>query len=217
MNLLDFIREEDIDELEIYNKRVGLKVLEGAIDEIDIPENVKRQLQAIIGTQLHKDKVGSLLEKIVEARRAINTSYKDNGVREVFESNEKIIYLLKPCNTESDFNSFILTISGIIDADLQKFTSYVIVPPSLRGSINIYELYLNTIHGSGTYNPVIIQNLKDISVLRSKKFPTHFDTPVWKQKVEALGFQFPVNDWQGLSCKCLEIYFESLINILATF
>ncbi|MCM3675028.1 hypothetical protein M3699_14315 [Peribacillus simplex] len=217
MNLLELFREEDIEELQIHEKRIGLYVLERAIDRMDMPEKVKQQLQYVISSQLHKDKIGSILEKIVEARRAINTHYKANGVREVFESNEKVIYLLNPCNTESDFNSFILTISSIIDTDLSKFNSHVTIPPGLRGSINIYELYLNNTHGSGGFNSNIIQNLKDINILRSKKFPTHLDTPVWKEKVQELGFEFPVKDWKGLSSKCLEIYLESLTNILATF
>jgi hypothetical protein len=217
VNLLELFEEEDIEELEIQHKRIGLKVLQRAIVKMELPEKVKLQLETVLVSQLHKDKVGTIVEQIVETRRAINTNYKALSVKEVFESNEKVIYLLKPCNTESDFNNFILILAGIIDKDLPKFSNYVTLPDDIKGSINAFEQYLKDTHGEGGFNPNIVKNLRDIMTLRSKKFPTHSDTPDWIKKVNNLGFDFPVNDWQGLSFKCLELYLESLTNINLTF
>ncbi|WOI40127.1 MULTISPECIES: hypothetical protein [Bacillus] len=217
MNLLELFEEEDIEELEIQHKRIGLKVLQRAVEKMTLSGKVKQQLQIVLISQLHKDKVGTIVEEIVEARRAINTNFKAIRVKEVFESNEKVIYLLKPCNTESDFNNFILILAGIIDKDLPKFNNIVTLPDDRKGSINAFEQYLKDTYGEGGFNQNIIQNLRDIMVLRSKKFPTHSDTPDWIKKVNTLGFDFPVNDWGGLSFKCLELYLESLTNIKITF
>lgn len=217
MNLLELFEEEDIEELEIQHKRIGLKVLQRAVMKMNLPEKVEQQLQVVLSSQLHKNKVETIVQEIVESRRAINTYFKANSIKEVFESNEKVIYLLKPCNNESDFNNFILTLAGIIDKDLPKFSELVTLPEDVKGSINAFEQYLKDLHGMGGFNQNIIQNLRVIMTLRSQKFPTHSDTPGWKKKVNALGFDFPVKDWQGLSFKCLELYLESLTNIKTTF
>ncbi|PGT57943.1 hypothetical protein [Bacillus thuringiensis] len=217
MNLLELLEEEDIEELEIQHKRIGLKVLQRAVGKMELPEKVKQQLQAVLSSQLHKNKIETIVQEIVEVRRGINTHYKAIRVEQVFESNEKVIYLLKPCNDESEFNNFILTLAGIIDKDLSKFYDMVELAVDKKGSINAFEQYLKDKHGEGGFSPNIIQNLRDIMSLRSKKFPTHSDTPGWKKKVNELGFDFPVSDWKGLSFKCLELYLESLTNIKTTF
>lgn len=216
MNLRDLFEDNDFEELAIEHSRIGLKVLERAIVKSELSDTIKKQLQDILNSQLQKEKIRAFLEKIVETRRFLNLRFKADGIDNAYSSNEKIIYLLKPCNDEADFNNLIMVLSGIIDADLMCFKEHVVLPKGKTGSISAFEEYLNNTLGEGGYNQVIIKNLRDILVLRSKKFPTHVDSTDWIKKVKSLGFVYPINDWQSLGFKCIELYFESIANTLVT-
>jgi len=212
MSILHFLDDSDFDEL-VINSRIGIKLIDRALEQSELPENVKSQIKSILNNQMQKEKIQTIVERIIEVRRSLNMLFKNQSIK-AFESNESVIYLLKPCLKEDDFNNLILIMSGIIEKDLTEFKDVVTLPSGQNGSISAYNEYFKTQYGVSNYNGLIISNLRDIFTLRSKKFPTHVDTTQWISKVNSLGFDYPINDWQGLGFKCLELYFESLSNTL---
>jgi len=210
MSILHLLDDSDFEEM-IITTNIGIKLINREMGKSTLPENIKIQIDRILKGQSHKEKTLSIVEKIVEIRRSIKNIFKDKGIKNVFQSNEDVVYLLKPCNNEYDFNNFILVMCGIINKDLEGFKKIVTMPDGRTGSIVALEEYLKSEYGENTYNPAIITNLRDIFTLRSQKFPIHVDTTEWMKKVVSLGFVPPIN-WQGLGFKCLELYFESISN-----
>ena len=213
MNLLHMLDDSDFDEL-VITSSIGIKMISKAMEKSSLPDNVKKQIDSILKTQLQKEKILTIVEKIIEVRRSIKNLFKAKEIENVFESNESVIYLTKPCSKEDDFNNLILIMCGIINEDLEGFKKIVEMPKGQTGSIVAFNEYLKSEYGEGSFNISIIQNLRDIYTLRSKKFPTHVDTTDWIDKVKTLGFSYPITEWEDLGFKCLELYFESLSNTL---
>jgi hypothetical protein len=211
MNLLHLLDDSDFEEM-VITTNIGIKLISRAMEQSTLPEKVKTQINGILSGQSNKEKILSIIEKIVEIRRSLRNMFKVKNVKNVFQSNESIIHLLKPCNSENDFNNLILVICGIINEDLDGFKNIVTLPNGKTGSIVALEEYLKSEYGEDGYNPAIIINLRDIFTLRSQKFPIHVDTTEWMKKAASLGFVPPIN-WQELGFKCLELYFESISNI----
>lgn len=213
MNIFHMLDDSDFDEL-IITSAIGIKLISKTMEQSSLPDNIKTRINGILTTQLHKEKILTIVEKIIEVRRSMKNLFKAKGIDNVYESNESIIYLIKPCSKEDDFNNLILVMCGIINEDLEGFKRIVTMPSGQTGSIVAFNEYLKAEYGEGSYNVSIIQNLRDIFTLRSKKFPTHVDTTDWINKVNSLGFSYPISDWEDLGFKCLELYFESLSNTL---
>lgn len=120
-----------------------------------------------------------------------------------------IFQIAKPCRSESEFTENIAALSLLIDQinvnDIKKIVD------GKEGSINILEAFLR--EKFREYPSEIISNLRDIKVMRSKKFPTHPTDSRFIEVVVRLTEKYPPN-WPELYSKALEMYKDSLEKLL---
>ena len=81
--------------------------------------------------------------------------------------------------------------------------------PKHNGSINYLEQYLK--ENRPDYNVKIIRNLKNLKILRSKKFGVHgTEDPKLKKALDEMGLPYPILDWNQLWIESLRLLDESL-------
>jgi hypothetical protein len=82
----------------------------------------------------------------------------------------------------------------------------------VSGSINLLETFLK--ENFSNYNERIIQNLRQIVTLRSKKYPVHPDDKKFIEAVNYFGITTFPPDWEELWECALRGYLESLQKLL---
>jgi hypothetical protein len=80
------------------------------------------------------------------------------------------------------------------------------------GSINLLEAFLK--ENFPKYNERIIQNLRQITTLRSKKYPIHSDDKKFIEAMNYFGIATFPPDWEELWERALRGYLESLQMLL---
>lgn len=173
---------------------VGGKINIALIKSYDIKNLTDGEVNEILEDLMeaetpHERKLQEIVGEIVEKRRWINTTFEDKFGFQLFEQNEFAVSKIQNgCRNESDFTDRISALSLLIDGlDVSKLKEMISTHPD--GSINILETFLKEKHKD--FDPVIITNLREIKVLRSKKMPIHEDDPKILQVILKWGGKNP--------------------------
>jgi len=155
------------------------------------------------------------VEKIVKLREDINDLWERTFGFKLFLSNERAIFqIMKPCRGEEEFTHNIAALAILIDQlNVKDMKEHVVTK---EGSINVLEDFLKK--EIGDFPPEIISNLRDIVIMRSKRFPIHITDTKFVEVVIRLTGKYPPA-WADLWVKALEMYEESLkklLNLLQT-
>ena len=156
--------------------------------------------------------INDIVDEIIQKRRDININFNSKFKTNLFKDHEMaILNIRKPCSNEEDFNNRIQSLTTLIDEmhtkDLGKC-----VDRARNGSVNILEVFLEV--KLPNYDKTIIKNLRNIVILRSKKFPIHTDDPKFTEALNYFGFQNFPPDWGKLWKVVLKKYLESLEKIV---
>jgi len=152
--------------------------------------------------------IAALVDAIVEKRRNINFIFLGKYKTKFFRENEvAMTHIRKPCSSEEEFNNRIQSMAVLIN-EVERENLGKIVSVGQEGSLNLLEAILRSINPN--FSPVLVKNLRNIITLRSKKFPTHADTPEFIGALRYFGFESFPPDWQELWEVVLRRYLESL-------
>ena len=120
------------------------------------------------------------------------------------------------CENGNDFLRKILVLYNLIDwMDIQTMRSTLTAEFQDKRSVVVLEEYLN--QKFGTFNPIIIRNLRDIIKLRDNMFPVHKEGEEVIKIFNKLGSKYPPDDWDFVWEKVVALYIDSikgLINLL---
>ena len=156
--------------------------------------------------------INDIVDEIIQKRREINISFNSKFKTNLFKDHEMaILGIRKLCSNEEDFNNRIQSLTALIDEmHTKELRKYVDI--NKDGSVNILEAFLEV--KLPKYNKTIITNLRNIVILRSKKFPIHKDDPKFITALSYFGFQNFPPDWEKLWKVVLKKYLESLEKIV---
>lgn len=194
---------------------VGGKICLFVIDVLGMKyiddEEVNGILSSVTGGSIETEKeIQTVVHKIVEKRRWVNTLFNQKYGGDLFGQNEfAISEIQKGCENENDFTNRISALSLLIDSIEVKNLKKHITTDKF-GSINILEEFLNSKHTD--YDSNITINMRDIMTLRSKKMPIHDDDPKIIQVLLKWEPTFPPN-WSSIWKKALSKYFEVLTKL----
>jgi len=176
---------------EMINDKELDKIAEGAKVTVDIRE---------IETQ-------KLIVDIVDKRRWINARFNEKFGFGLFEQNEiAILEIQKKCNDETEFTNRIAALALLIDGmAVSGMNKLMSTHPT--GSINVLETFLKEKYQN--LDSKIVDNLREIMILRSKKMPIHEDDPKIVQVLLKWENKIPP-DWCLLWTQALAKYKESL-------
>lgn len=156
--------------------------------------------------------INDIVDEIIRKRRDINIIFNNSFKTNLFKDHEMaILDIGKPCSNEGDFNNRIQSLNTLIDEmHIKKLGECVDI--NKNGSVNILETFLEI--KLPNYDTTIITNLRNIVILRSKKFPIHKDDPKFIKALSYFGFQNFPPDWEELWKVVLKKYLESLEKIV---
>jgi len=174
--------------------------------ELDESEIEKRKFK-IMRSIYRSEHVEEIIDKIVELRRWINIEFEKKFKCKLFKEREYEIHKLRlQCLTEEDFTNLIANLGVLVESinvkDLKEKAKLEVE----GGSINVLEEFLKK---TGSFDDLIIKNLRDIITLRSKKSPIHSDDSKVIGVILRWGETIPP-DWESLGIKALQKYLEHL-------
>lgn len=177
------------------------------IERVSDEELNKISEEMKVTADMRETETQKLVLEIVDKRRWINARFKEKFDFELFEQNEfAILEIQKKCKDETEFTNRIaalaLLIDGIAVPDLNKLVS---THPT--GSINVLETFFKEKYQN--LDNKIVDNLREIMILRSKKMPIHGDDPKIIQVLLKWEYKIPP-DWCLLWTRALAKYKESL-------
>jgi 20S proteasome alpha/beta subunit len=149
------------------------------------------------------------VESIVNLREELNNLWGAKFGFKLLSQNEKAVFqIAKLCRSETDFTNNIAALALLIDQlNLKEMENF----EKKEGSINILESFLHK--EFEIFPPEILSNLRDIMIMRSKKFPTHVTDPKFVDVVVKITGKYPPN-WSELYLKALDMYSGSLSKLL---
>lgn len=172
--------------------------------------NLKARL-APISSYLLESRI-RILENIINLREEIDNLWEKKFGFKLLEQNEKAVFqITRPCRNENEFTNSIAALALLIDQiNTREMKNFIQAQP---GSINHLEEFLKK--EIGQFPCKIIQNLRDIRIMRSKKSPIHPTDPKFFEAVQRITgeYKFPPN-WFELYSKTLKHYEESLEELL---
>jgi hypothetical protein len=160
-----------------------------------------------------KQEIDTVVNEIVEKRRYINQVFEHKFNTKLFKENEKAICdIRKLCSNEDEFNNRIMALALLIDQIEVDELKKRVKGTYEAGSINLLEAFLK--ENFPKYNERIIQNLRQITTLRSKKYPIHSDDKKFIEAMNYFGIATFPPDWEELWERALRGYLESLQMLL---
>lgn len=149
------------------------------------------------------------VKSIVNLREEINNLWNKKFSYKLLLQNEKAVFQIASiCRSEEDFTNNIAALALLIDQLNVKEMKKII--NEKEGSINILEDFLT--EKIKDFPPEVISNLRDIRVMRSKKFPMHVTDPKFIEVVVKITEKYPPN-WSELYLKAMGMYKDSLSKI----
>lgn len=182
-------------------------------DEITV---IKKTVESVANIVRTDKTISEIADKIADNRRNINLIFRHKFGEKLFRENEMaVLDIRKACKNEEDFNNRIQSLTALInELNIKKLKESTKVDK--EGSVNFLEAFLQQKFPS--YDERIITNLRNIVILRSKKYPIHSDSPEFIDALKFFGFQsFPPvwgEVWETILKKYLESL-EELKNVLA--
>ncbi len=150
------------------------------------------------------------VENIVKIREELNNLWgKAFGFKLLLQNEKAVFQIMKPCRSESEFNNNIAALALLIDQlNIREMKKNI---TEKEGSINILEGFLT--EKIRDFPSEIISNFRDITTMRSKRFPIHVTDPKFVEVVIKITGKYPPN-WSDLYLKALNAYKESLNKLL---
>ena len=192
------------EELEKYEKTRIKKPIKRTPKELTLEQTTSAQL-----LKLERELIKTT-EQIVNKRRNVNFLFKGKFGSNLLKQNEMaIVDIAKPCSNEEDFNNRIQSLTELINQiEINFLRKKFSLQKKTRGSISVLEAILDKINLK--YDRTIIESLRNIFTLRSKKYPIHSDDPRFLDALRYFGFQNFPPDWQELWEVILSSYYEHL-------
>jgi hypothetical protein len=160
-----------------------------------------------------QQEISDIVDEIVETRRYINQVFEHKFNTKLFKENEKAICdIRKLCSNEEEFNNRIMALALLIDQIEVDELKKKVKGTYGTGSINLLEIFLK--ENFPNYDKRIIQNLRQIYTLRSKKYPVHPDDKKFIEAMKYFGITTFPPDWEELWERVLRGYLESLQKLL---
>jgi hypothetical protein len=160
-----------------------------------------------------QQEISDIVDEIVETRRYINQVFEHKFNTKLFKENEKAICdIRKLCSNEEEFNNRIMALALLIDQIEVDELKKKVKGTYGTGSINLLETFLK--ENFPNYDKRIIQNLRQIYTLRSKKYPVHLDDKKFIEAMKYFGITTFPPDWEELWERVLRGYLESLQKLL---
>jgi hypothetical protein len=160
-----------------------------------------------------QQEISDIVDEIVETRRYINQVFEHKFNTKLFKENEKAICdIRKLCSNEEEFNNRIMALALLIDQIEVDELKKKVKGTYGTGSINLLETFLK--ENFPNYDKRIIQNLRQIYTLRSKKYPVHPDDKKFIEAMKYFGITTFPPDWEELWERVLRGYLESLQKLL---
>jgi hypothetical protein len=150
--------------------------------------------------------------KISELRQHINGYFCLGFYSNLIKENERgIAELEDTCTTDRDFVLRITNLASLIDdIDGNALALLVERKPENRDSIHLLEEFLDE---KKFEKGNIIENLRIIKRIRNTVFPIHRASKEFLRVMSEIGEKPPFN-WSAIWGKCLEIYCNSLMELL---
>ena len=152
----------------------------------------------------------NIVGKIVENRANVDALWQKRfNFRLILPQERAVFQLMKPCRSGDEFtnniSALVLLIEQMNVIGLKKRF------PDTDGSINLLEQFL--ILNLPSFSVDLISNFRDISRLRSTKFPIHLADSKFVEVVIKLSGEYPPK-WSNLYLKVLNMYSDSLAFLL---
>lgn len=205
--VLEKIREKEIS--------LGLKLdrdieIEKGEDKLRSEKEERKSLEEKKREQFLNEDGNSLIETF-KLRDQVNLMFKEKFNFEIFKLKQEKVFLeiAKPCKNEEDFVRKILVLGNLIDwMDVDNLKSRLKVKLKDARSIKLLEEFLK--ENVGSFDPIIIQNFKDIIELRNKKFPVHTEGEEIIRIMNKLGIKYPPKNWNLVWESVMALYKDSL-------
>lgn len=153
--------------------------------------------------------VNILVDEIIQSRYNTNIIFEKKFGSKLFKQNEMATNdIRKPCSNEEEFNNRVMVLALLIGEVEAGNLKKLIKSEKANGSINLIEKFLEI--NFPNYDVIVIENLRKIMALRSKKYPVHPGNPDFISALNYFGFTSIPPDWQELWETILSKYLDSL-------
>lgn len=163
------------------------------------------------------DYVYSLME-IFRLRDNVNLHFKNKFGFDIFKLEQEgvIPEIAKPCEIETDFVTKIALLGNLIDwMNVDNLKSSLRVEAKGSKSITLLKEFLKK--EFPVFDETIIKNFRIINELRNKKFPIHKEGEEVIDIFADLGEKYPPDNWGNVWKKVLDLYIDSLKNLIRLF
>jgi len=201
---------------QIQEKEISLGLELDRDIEIEEGED-KLRLEKAKRERFAPELVNSLME-IFDLRDKVNLLFKNRFGFELLKLEHEGVLpeIATPCKNENDFVRKVLVLGDLIDwMDVRAIKSRL--SEGLEGAKSIGVLDQLLSQEFGTFDSMIIQNLRDINTLRNNKFPVHKEGEEVIKLFDRLGVRYPPDNWGSVWEKVVTLYMDSikgLINLL---
>jgi hypothetical protein len=163
------------------------------------------------------DNVDSLM-KIFGLRDKVNLLFEGKyGFRILKLEHEEVFpKIVEPCKSDTDFATKIAVLGNLLDwMDVNGMKTIIKTVDEGDKSITLLEKLLN--QDFPAYAGVVVKNLRVINKLRNKTFPIHKEGAEVIDIFRHLGENYPPKDWDVTWKKVLNLYMDSLKNLIQMF
>lgn len=210
----DKLERSMVDRIEDRRKSLLIQ----AANDIDIEVGLERlRFEKKTRELFSADYVHSLMD-IFRLRDNVNLHFKNKFGFDIFRLEQEgvIPEIAKPCEIETDFVTKIALLGNLIDwMNVDDLKSSLKVEARGSKSITLLEEFLK--QEFSVFDETIIKNLRIINELRNKKFPIHKEGEEVIGIFEELGEKYPPKDWGNVWRKVLDLYIDSLKNLIRLF
>ena len=155
------------------------------------------------------------LMEVFTLRDKVNLLFRDRFGFELLELEHEGVLpeIAAKCENENDFVRKILVLGNLIDwMDVKTLKSKLSGDLKEAKSIRVLEEFLN--QNCGKFSPMIIENLRDLSTLRNRKFPIHKEGEEVIKIFNRLGAKYPPDDWDFVWKKVVTLYIDSIKGLI---
>jgi hypothetical protein len=196
----------------------GLSLQLGSARDIEIEVGYdKLKLEKEKRERFSIDYVDSLMT-IFGLRDKVNLLFKDKFGFQIFKLEQEEVFpkIVEVCKSEIDFATKMAVLGNLLDwMDVDCIKSNVKTITKGDKSITLLEKLLK--QDFPAYAEIVIRNLRIIHELRDKKFPIHKEGEEVIDIFRDLGEKYPPENWDVVWKKVLNLYMNSLENLIQMF
>jgi hypothetical protein len=199
-------------------KEEGLSLQIGAARDIEIEVGFdKLRLEKEKRERFSIDYIDSLMT-IFGLRDKVNLLFKGKYGFKIFELEHEEVFpkIVETCQSETEFATKIAVLGNLLDwMDVKGMKSKIKTIATGDKSITLLEKLLK--QDFPVSGEIVIRNLRIIHELRDKKFPIHKEGEEVIDIFRDLGEKYPPEDWDAVWKKVMNLYMDSLKNLIQMF